>query len=116
MLGLDGTTDLLACGFAGVQNRQTEIDIFMRLRDNVSRDYFADALACRGARVNCTANGSDVTTHDRGHESRVDLFPTDEANVRGFDHCVGSFDHRHQATTFDHSECFRHQTPPGCSV
>jgi len=69
---------------------------------------FADALTCRSTCVNRTAYRGDVATYDCSHETGVDLFPTDEANVRGFHHRVGSFNHRHQAATFNHSECFWH--------
>jgi hypothetical protein len=75
----------------------------------MSRDYFADAFSGCSARVNCTSNSGDISTHDRGHQTGIDLFPADETNVRRFYHCVGSFNHRHETTTFDHSQCFRHQ-------
>ena len=80
----------------------------MELRDNMGRDNFADTLSGRRTSVNSTTNGRDVATYDRSHETGIDLFPTDEANVSRFHHCVGGFNHRHQTTTFDHSQCFCH--------
>src|SRR4051812_47627210 len=83
----------------------------MELSDHVGGNYFTDSLACGGARVDRTANSSDVATHNRGHETGVDLFPTNETNIRSFHHRVGSLDHGHESTTFNHSECFRHCSP-----
>jgi len=74
----------------------------------MGRDNFADTLSGRRTSVNSTTNGRDVATYDRSHETGIDLFPTDEANVSRFHHCVGGFNHRHQTTTFDQSKCFRH--------
>src|SRR5829696_3133895 len=84
----------------------------MWLRDDVRCNDLADSLARRGAGINGTPHSSYITTNDCGHQTRVDLFPTDEANLRGFNHGVGGFDHRDQAAAFHHSKCFRHQLPP----
>src|SRR5215213_1421402 len=84
----------------------------MWLRDDVSRDDLADSLAGGSAGVDCTSYRGNVPTHDRSYQTSIDLLPTYETDIRGFDHRVSSFNHRHQATTFDHSECFRHQLPP----
>src|SRR5215218_6541548 len=80
----------------------------MWLRDHVCCHDLADSLSRGGARVDSTTNSSDIATHDGRHETGVDLLPAYETNVRGFHHCIGGFDHRHQATAFDHSEGFRH--------
>src|SRR5215217_3525149 len=108
----DRTADLLAGSFTGVQNRQTEIYVRMWLRDDVRCNDLADSLARGGACIHRTPDSGYVATHDRGHEPGVDLFPTDETNVRGFYHGVSGFDHRYEAAAFHHSECFRHQLPP----
>src|SRR5215213_1193101 len=84
----------------------------MRLRDHVRCYDFAHSLSCGSAGVYSTTNSSNIATHDGGHEASVDLFPADEAHIRGFHHRIGGLDHRDQATAFDHSECFRHQLPP----
>jgi hypothetical protein len=76
------------------------------------RHDLADSLAGGSARVNSATHGGNISTHDRGHQACIDLLPPDEANIRRFDHCVRSLDHRHETSTFDHSECFRHQLPP----
>jgi hypothetical protein len=72
------------------------------------RNNFADSLPCRGAGVNRGTNCRDVAAHDGSDQTSVDLFPTDETNVRGFHHRVSRFDHRDQPTTFNQSECFWH--------
>jgi len=72
--------------------------------------YLADSLSGRSARINRAANSRNIATHDCRHETSVDLFPADEANIRSFHHRVSGFDHRYEATTFNHSECFRHAT------
>jgi hypothetical protein len=72
------------------------------------RDDLANSLARRRPGIDCTPDCRYVSTHNRGDETSVDLFPTDEANIRRLNHRVSRFDHRHQPTTFDHSECFRH--------
>ena len=74
----------------------------------VNVHYLADALSGGGACIDGTANRSHVATHDSRYESSVNLFPAHEANIRRFHHRVSGFNHRHQATTFNHSECFRH--------
>jgi hypothetical protein len=81
----------------------------MGLRDHVRSHYFTDSFACRSAGVDCRANRSNVAAHDRGYQSGIDLFPTDQTNVGSFDHRVRGFDHRDQTATFNQSECFRHQ-------
>src|SRR5215204_136431 len=88
----------------------------MWLRDHVCCHDLADSLSRGSAGVDSTTNRSDVATHDGGHEAGVDLLPADEANVRGLHHRIGGFNHCHQATAFDHSECFRHQLPPSAQI
>jgi hypothetical protein len=80
----------------------------MWLSDHVRGYDFADSLSSSSARIDSTFDGSDIATHDGGYEAGVDLFPTDEANVSALHHRIGGFNHRHQATAFNHSECFRH--------
>jgi hypothetical protein len=77
----------------------------------VGRDDLADSLPGGSAGIDCSTHSGNIAPHDRSHEAGIDLFPTDKANIRGFDHRVGSFNHRHETTTFNHSECFRHQFP-----
>jgi hypothetical protein len=84
----------------------------MRLRNDVRRYNFAYALPCRRTRIDRTADRGDITSHDRSDEAGVDLFPTDQTNVRSFHHCISRFDHRYQSATFNHSECFWHQPTP----
>src|ERR1051325_8439762 len=81
----------------------------MWLRDHVRGHDLANSLSSSSARIDSAFDSSDIATHDGSYETRVDLFPTDEANVSGFHHRIGGFDHRHQATAFNHSECFRHR-------
>jgi hypothetical protein len=75
----------------------------MGLRNYVGRDHFTDSLSCSSAGVNSASDRSDVSAHDRRHQAGVDLFPANETNVRRFHHRIGSFDHRHQSTAFNHS-------------
>jgi hypothetical protein len=84
----------------------------MGLGDNVCCDYFADALAGSRTSIDSGTDSGHIAAHNCSHQAGIDLFPADESNVRGFHHRVGSFNHRHQAATFDHSECFRHQDLP----
>jgi hypothetical protein len=88
----------------------------MWLRDDVRCDDFADSFPRSCARIDSTTNSGNIATHNGRHQASVDLFPADETNIRGFHHRVGGFDHRHQATAFDHSECFRHQLPPAPQI
>src|SRR5215213_1786196 len=88
----------------------------MWLRDHVRCHDFADSLSCGCAGVNSTTNSSNIAAHDGRHQTSVDLFPADETNVSRFHHRVGGFNHRDQATAFDHSECFRHQLPPSFQI
>src|ERR1051325_10494941 len=81
----------------------------MWLRDHVRCHNLADSFSGSSTGIDSSTNSSDVAAHDGRHETGVDLFPADETNVRGFHHRIGGLDHRHQATAFDHSECFRHQ-------
>jgi hypothetical protein len=73
---------------------------------------FAYSLPCRRAGINSGTDRPDVAAHNRRYQTSVDLFPTDETNVRGFHHRVSRFDHRHQSATFNHSECFWHDKSP----
>jgi len=82
----------------------------MWLRDHVCGHYLANSLSGCGAGINRTTNSRNIATHDGRHETSVDLLPADETNIRSFHHRVSGFDHCHEATTFDHSECFRHAT------
>jgi hypothetical protein len=72
------------------------------------RHDFANSLTGRSARIDCTTNRRYVSTHNRGDQTGVDLFPADEPNVRRLNSSVSRFDHRDQPATLDHSECFRH--------
>jgi hypothetical protein len=80
----------------------------MGLRDHVCCYYLTDSLSGGGAGIDRSANSRNIATHYGRHETSIDLFPADEANIRSFHHRVSGFDHCHKATTFDHSECFRH--------
>jgi hypothetical protein len=72
------------------------------------RDDLADSLPGGSAGIDGTTHSRNISTYDRGHQARIDLLPTDETDICGFDHRVRSLNHRHEPTTFDHSECFRH--------
>ena len=67
-----------------------------------------DVDASGSAGVDSTTDRRNIAADDRRHEAGVDLFPADEAHIRGFHHRIGGFNHRHQTTAFDHSKCFRH--------
>jgi hypothetical protein len=75
----------------------------MGLRDDVGSYNFADSITGGRTGINRATNSGNIATHDRGHETGVDLLPTDETHIRAFHHRISGFDHRHQATTFDHS-------------
>jgi hypothetical protein len=75
----------------------------MRLRNDVRGYNFSDSLPCGRPGINSAADRGDVTAHDRSDQARVDLFPTNEPNVRGFHHRISRLDHRHQSTAFNHS-------------
>jgi hypothetical protein len=84
----------------------------MELSDHMRCDYFTNTLSGGSAGINRTTDRRNVTTHDRRHQAGVDLFPTDEANVRSFDHRVRSLDHGYESAAFNHSERFRHDYLP----
>ena len=75
-------------------------------------DYFTNSLTGRRAGVHRTSNRRHVAAYDCCHEARVDLLPTDQTNVRSFDHRVGGLDHRDESTAFNHSQCFRQASLP----
>jgi hypothetical protein len=70
----------------------------------------ADELAytpCRGSAGVCGGfDRSDVSTHDRGYQPRIDLLPADEYDIGRFDHRIRRFDHPYETTRFDESERF----------
>jgi hypothetical protein len=74
----------------------------------MSRNHFPDSSSGSGTGINCTPNGSNITAHDRGHQTCIDLLPTNQANICSLYHCISGLDHCHESTTFDHSKCFRH--------
>src|SRR5262249_32280443 len=41
---------------------------------------------------------------DRRHITGSNLFPTDEAHFRRFNHCVGCFDHRDETARLNHAK------------
>jgi hypothetical protein len=104
----DRTTDFLFRCLARFQDREASIDVIMRLWNHVSSNNLTDLSAGGSSSINGSAHGSNVTSHDRGYQSGVNLFPADEAHVRSFDHCVCCFDHRYQTHAFNHAECFCH--------
>ena len=74
----------------------------------------ADATRGGGAGIGCGLHRTDITTHDRGDQSGIDLLPTDKHDVRSLDHRVGGFNHADQSARFDHADCFADVRLGGC--
>ena len=92
--------------------RYSNVHIIMRLRDDMRGNNFADLASGGCACIDRTPNGCDITTDDGGNQAGVNFFPADESNIRRLNHGVGRFNHRHQASAFNHSKCFRHMLSP----
>jgi hypothetical protein len=50
---------------AGLQYRQAQVDIAVRLRDHVGSNNLTYLPAGCGSSVDGSANGCDITSHDR---------------------------------------------------
>jgi hypothetical protein len=68
--------------------------------------YFADPPTGGSTGFDGALDRADFTAHDRGYQTGIDLFPTNQHDVRGFYGGIGGFDHCYQATTFDQSQGF----------
>jgi hypothetical protein len=74
-------------------------------RDNVSCSYGAHTPGRSGSRIDSGLYGPYLAPDDGRNQSGIDLFITDQFDVGGLYHSIGSLDHRYETHTFDHSKC-----------
>ena len=102
----NGTGDLLACGFASVNDRDAIANFTVGTRDDVHGRDGPDAPRRGRAGIDGSPHSSDLTPYDRGDKPGINLFVSDKAYISSFHHRVGGLDHRHQAHAFNHSKRF----------
>src|SRR5689334_7828657 len=81
-------------------------EVLVRARDHLDADDLADPAGGRGAGVDGRLDRGHVTGHEGRHQAAADLLPADEVHVRGLDHRVAGFHHRHETFRLDHAERF----------
>src|SRR5438105_11221267 len=78
----------------------------MRTRDDMNAHELADSTRSGRARVSRRFHCSHVTAHDRRYQPRADLLVADQGHISSLHHRIGSFDHRNQSLSLDHSKSF----------
>jgi hypothetical protein len=78
--------------------------------NDVSRYNLTDFRGSCCAGFDGSADSAYFASDDRSYETGVDAFIADKLHVSGFDHGIGSFDHRHHAAAFNQSQCFFHDS------
>ncbi len=86
--------------------RQDAAQIFVRPRNDLHADDFADAAGRGGAGVDGGLDRGHVADHQGRDQAAADLLPADQRHVGGFEHGVAGFDQRHQPLGFDHAKGF----------
>ena len=83
-------------------------EFFVRTRNHLHADDFADLAGGAGTGVNRSLDGGDITDNERGHKAAADFFPSDHLDIGRLEHRIDAFDQADQSFAFQHSECFHY--------
>ena len=85
-------------------DRKDSLEIIGRPRDDVDAYELTDPAGRCGTGIGGSLDGADVAADQRGNEPGINLLPTYEHDIGGFQHRVRGFNHADEALGLDHAE------------
>src|SRR5262249_49878691 len=96
--------------------RQHQVDVGVRARNDVHADQLAHALRGALTGLGRRLHRRDVAADDGGHVAAADLLVPDQLDAGRLHHRVRGFDHTDEALGLDHSQCISHLLSPYLST